>query len=231
MPARQQGNPEEVRPATPGSRDRSNSKGAATRQLILETAERLFAERGIEAVPLRDIAVAAGQRNNVAVQYHFGDRETLIKAIVSYRAAHSEQIRTEMLADLLAADRPPQARDLVRAFVVSLTGHLAEDNHYLAFLSRHIIERGGYTGLEGVAGSSIVPTFLALLARLLPEHPQAVLHERWMTIMTTTAHTLSRYQTAQRTGELPAALPDLIDDLVSFLAAGLESTVTRPAAR
>ncbi|WP_019927726.1 TetR/AcrR family transcriptional regulator [Nocardia sp. BMG111209] len=227
MPARQRWSSEETQP---GNRDRANSKGAATRQLILETAEQLFAERGIEAVPLRDIAVAAGQRNNVAVQYHFGDRENLLRAIVAYRAARSEQIRTELLADLLAADRPPQPRDLVRAFVVSLAGHLEDGNHYLAFLSRHIVERAGYTGLTGVAGTSIVGTFLALLGRLLPDHPAAVLEERWMTVMSTTVHTLSRYQIAQRGERLPAALPELLEDLVNFLTAGLAAPVTGPAA-
>src|SRR5690348_17179515 len=84
------------------TRDRVNSRGDATRQLILKTAEQLFAERGIAAVPLRDIGIAAGQKNNVAVQYHFGDRESLIREIISYRAIASEEKRVEMLADLLS---------------------------------------------------------------------------------------------------------------------------------
>ena len=44
------------------------------RERIIVAAERLIAERGID-VPLRDIAVAADQRNNSAVQYHFGSRD------------------------------------------------------------------------------------------------------------------------------------------------------------
>jgi AcrR family transcriptional regulator len=37
-------------------------RGQTTRELILVTAERLFAELGIAAVSLRDIAAAAGQK-------------------------------------------------------------------------------------------------------------------------------------------------------------------------
>ncbi|RYF40954.1 MAG: TetR family transcriptional regulator, partial [Comamonadaceae bacterium] len=52
------------------NKERANSRGDATRQLLLTMAEQLFAERGIAAVPLRDIGVAAGQKNHAVVQYH-----------------------------------------------------------------------------------------------------------------------------------------------------------------
>jgi AcrR family transcriptional regulator len=207
-----------------GSRDRPNSRGDATRQLILAKAEELFAERGIAGVPLRDIGAAAGQRNNVAVQYHFGDRETLLREITSYRASASEEIRAELLGDLLADGRPPQVCDLVRAFIVSLARHLEEGNHYLAFLSRYIIERGGYNGLEGSVATSTVITLTTILRRLLPEYPEAVLEERWMIMMTSSVHTLARYQSALQSGGLPAPFGELLDDLVGFLTAGLEAT-------
>ena len=217
----------EVRPARPTNRDRPNSRGDTTRQVILETAEQLFAERGIAAVPLRDVGLAAGQRNNVAVQYHFGDRETLIQAITSYRAATSEEIRTEVLADLFARGHAPQVRDLVRAFVLSLARHLEEGNHYLAFLSRYIIEQGGYRGLEGSLSTSTVTTMISLVYRLLPDYPEAVLFERWMIMMTSTVHTLARYQTARQSRKLATPLDELLDDLVTFLSAGIESVPDR----
>ncbi len=60
------------------------NRGERARSDILDAAERLIAERGIQ-VPLRDIAVAAGQRNNSAVNYHFRNRQDLIDAIVRRR--------------------------------------------------------------------------------------------------------------------------------------------------
>lgn len=220
-PSKQTRSPNEGRVPRHPNRDRPNTRGDSTRQLIIETAEQLFAERGIAAVPLRDVGLAAGQKNNVAVQYHFGDRETLIKAIISYRAATSEEIRTEILADLLAQGKAPQIRDLVNTFVRSLARHLDDGNHYLAFLSHYIIEQGGYRGLEGSLATSTVTTMISLMYRLLPEYPEGVVFERWMIMMTTTVHTLARYQTARQSRTLATPLEDLLQDLTTVLAAGM----------
>ena len=207
------------------TRERVNSRGDATRQVILATAEQLFAERGIAAVPLRDIGLAAGQKNNVAVQYHFGDRERLLREITSYRAAASEQCRVEMLADLLAGAQQPRSADLVRAFILPLADHLEEGNHYLAFLSRYIIERGGYAGLENAGPAGTVNTLRSLLGRLLPDYPEAVLQERWMIMMTSAVHTLARYQAVMMSGKLSPPIDELLEDLVRFLTAGIESPI------
>ncbi|RZL70382.1 MAG: TetR/AcrR family transcriptional regulator, partial [Rhodococcus sp. (in: high G+C Gram-positive bacteria)] len=151
-------------------KERVNARGDATRQLLLTTAEKLFAERGIAAVPLRDIGAAAGQKNHAVVQYHFGDKETLVGEIVAYRAAIGEKRRVEMFTDLVVRGEPRIA-DLVRVFAFPLASHLGEDNHYLAFMSRYIIEHGGYTGL-GLNTASVIPsttviTLRSLLGRLL----------------------------------------------------------------
>jgi AcrR family transcriptional regulator len=191
--------------------------------VILTTAEELFAKRGIAAVPLRDIGIAAGQKNNVAVQYHFGDRDNVLTEITTYRAKLSEEIRAELLADLFSDGRPPTVSDLVRVWIVSLASHLEEDNHYLAFLSRYVIERGGYGGLEGHSISSTHHTLTTILRRLWPETPEIILNERWTVMSTSVVHTLARYQTAQKAGRLPAPLADLIGDLVNFFTAALEA--------
>lgn len=73
------------------------------RERILLTAERMIAEHGA-GVSLRDIAMAAGQRNNSAVQYHFGSRHGLIDTLVEYRIAALEARRLELLAQREAGD-------------------------------------------------------------------------------------------------------------------------------
>ena len=186
-------------------------------------AEGLFAERGIEAVPLRDIGIAAGQKNNVAVQYHFKDRENLLREIAAYRFQRSERIRAELLADILSGGSTPRIIDLVRAYIVALASHLEEGDNYLAFLSRYAIERGDYYGLKGGPVGSNITTFMSLTQRLLPELPADTLEERWLVMMTSSIHTLARYQNAMRSGTLPLPLPDLLDDLISLLAAGLQA--------
>jgi AcrR family transcriptional regulator len=214
-------------PRRPANRERVNARGDATRALILTTAEQLFAENGI-AVALRDIGTAAGQKNNVAVQYHFGDRESLIREIISYRAVTSEEHRTEMLADLIAEGQQPHVADLVKAFIIPLATHLEAGNHYLAFLSRYIIERGGYIGLDSYQFTvpppgGTVNTLRSILGRLLPQCPEELLEERWTIMMTSAVHTLARYQALISTNKLPTPLHELLEDLVTFLSAGIQA--------
>ena len=54
----------------------------ATREQLIAAAETLFAERGIEGVSLREINAAAGQRNASSIQYHFGNRDGLLAAVI-----------------------------------------------------------------------------------------------------------------------------------------------------
>jgi AcrR family transcriptional regulator len=212
---------EDSQPA-PG-RDRTNVRGEATRELILLTAERLFAERGIEAVPLRDIGLAADQKNNFAVQYHFGDREKLVQAIAEYRARALMEVNTRLIADLVTGGQVPTVGDFVRAFVTALSSNLDEHSYFLPFISRYISERGGYAGLEDTVPTGSVAMLRSILLRLLPDHPPSLLDERWEILFTSAVHTLARYQVALRKEALRAPLGSLREDLVRTLTAGLET--------
>jgi AcrR family transcriptional regulator len=75
--------------AAPAARGASRADDA-TRDRLLEVAERLFADRGFRKVTVREICKAA-HANVAAVNYHFGDklnlyREVLQSAIDSMRA-------------------------------------------------------------------------------------------------------------------------------------------------
>ena len=94
----------------------------ATRELILATAERMFAERGVHEVSNRQISEAAGQGNNTAVGYHFGTKADLVRAIVRKHAEPIEARRKELVAEV---EGSTEVRDWVTCLVRPATDHLA----------------------------------------------------------------------------------------------------------
>jgi hypothetical protein len=132
------------------------------------------------------------------------------------------EINTRLIADLVTGGQVPVVGDFVRAFVTALSANLDDRSHFLPFISRYISERGGYAGLEGVVPAGSATMLRSILTRLLPDHPEALLDERWEILFTSAVHTLARYQVALRNGTLAAPVDYLIEDLVRTLTAGLE---------
>ncbi len=104
----------------PGGTTRAG-RANATRELILSTAERLFAELGVFAVSNRQISDAAGQGNNTAVGYHFGTKTDLVRAIARRHGTQLDRRRQEMIDGLGGAG---DLRDWVACLVRPSTDHL-----------------------------------------------------------------------------------------------------------
>ena len=77
----------------------------ATKLQLINAAEQLFAERGIDAVSLREITTAAGVRNSTALQYHFGDRHGILREVLRKHHGEVEQ-RRHALLDAYDATEP-----------------------------------------------------------------------------------------------------------------------------
>jgi len=54
-----------------------------TRDLILDVAERRFAERGFSAVSMREIASEAGLKNQASLYHHFKNKRALYEAVLT----------------------------------------------------------------------------------------------------------------------------------------------------
>jgi TetR/AcrR family transcriptional regulator, regulator of cefoperazone and chloramphenicol sensitivity len=65
-------------------------KEASTREVLLETAGRLFAEFGVEGTSVRRIAEVAGT-NLAAINYHFGSKENLHREVLMGVLDHEER--------------------------------------------------------------------------------------------------------------------------------------------
>jgi AcrR family transcriptional regulator len=86
-----------------------------TERRLLLAAERLFAERGIDAVSLRAIMAAAGA-NVASVHYHFGSKPALVEALIKDRSEQVSARRSELLAAIETSGEV-SARLLAEAFV------------------------------------------------------------------------------------------------------------------
>ena len=91
----------------------------------MRAAERLFAEQGIEGPTLREVGAAAGQKNHSAVQYHFGDRQGLLAAVLEPHLDDLDRRRGAMLASL-AAGGPPTVDELVDVLILPLASKLED---------------------------------------------------------------------------------------------------------
>ena len=89
----------------------------ATKELILDAAESLFANSGFQATSLRDITGAAGV-NLASVNYHFGSKDALLTALFERHFAPVNKRRIELLDALEATSADAvNIEDLVRAFL------------------------------------------------------------------------------------------------------------------
>jgi AcrR family transcriptional regulator len=70
-----------------------------TRLALMRAAEQLFAQQGVDRVSLREIAIAAGQRNVSAATYHFGSKRELIEAILERHSLPVQDSWGPVLAD------------------------------------------------------------------------------------------------------------------------------------
>lgn len=102
------------------------------KERIILAAEALFAEHGIDGVSLRQISAASGSGNNTAVQYHFGTKDQLVRAIFEYRLPYLHARR-----NLLAAQhRPDDLRGWVECLVLPILEQgEQEGSNYLSFVA------------------------------------------------------------------------------------------------
>ena len=115
--------------------DRENkhaSRSAKTRARFIDAAQRLFSERSIDSVSNNEITLAAGQKNRNALQYHFGNREGLLQAIIDRHAQRVLALRAPHL--LPQADDEPAARIAARGLVMPVVDYLRENPEGICYV-------------------------------------------------------------------------------------------------
>jgi AcrR family transcriptional regulator len=109
---------------------KTETKGEATRQQILETALRLFRTKGFDATTMRDIAGEVGMSLGAAY-YYFETKESII-------AAYYERTQTEHIALARAAfAKSSKLSERVAAAIHTKLDILKDDRTLLAALFRY----------------------------------------------------------------------------------------------
>ena len=214
----------------PDALDRGNASGRATRELLIRTAERLFAERGIDAVSLREIGQAAGQRNNAATQYHFGTRAGLLQAIYAHRSAAIDQRRRELLDGLEAEGRLGDADALLAAVLAPHVESLDDpDNEFVGFLARVLTDEATMSTVAAQAAAPHMGGYdelrrhiRACAAGLTP----AQFDRRFTMIFGWAIHALAEYARSRR-GSPVMPLEDMSNELVAMLVSALRVEAPR----
>lgn len=196
---------------------------------MVEAAERLIAERGLAAVSLRDVQLAAGQRNKSAANYHFGTRDGLIDAVLETRMGDINERRTAMVAELDAQGKGNDLRSLVEAWVMPLAETILSypESAYARFLMQLVADPAAvqltYKHLQAESFRDICER----LIRVLDTVPETLRQVRIDRIVGLTIVTLANWEGAPGGRPRPpveALIPDLVDACVALATA----PVSRP---
>lgn len=197
-------------------------RGEATRQRILDAAERLFSEHGINGVSLRTITAAAGA-NSAAANYHFGSKQGLVEAVFARHASGIATERRALLDDCRAAPgRPPLLEQIVAAFLEPSMRGQHGGTTFARLRARMIAESTDDTRrLYARYFDDSSGRFLTALREALPELPAHDLHWRFHIMLGTMVYTLAnpgRIQILTDGACDPSDTDEALDYLVPMLA-------------
>ncbi len=200
-----------------------------TDEKLILAAERLFSKYGIDAVSMRQINVAAGQRNSSAAHYHFGSKEALIAETFHYRMERINRRRLQKLDEISKAGQVDNVRVLVQAMIVPILEELEQSKggrHYIRFAGQCMGHpRIDFFALWRSEDSEGMQRIFRLIKAAIPSVPAIVISQRFGMIMELIIHSLAdreifRQSTEARTDFNAAAfLNNLADSCTSVLTA------------
>jgi AcrR family transcriptional regulator len=161
-------------------RTRSDPRREATRTALIEAAESMFAEAGVEGVSNRQIGTAIGSLHKNVIGYHFGSKEALMEAIYHYRLPSLDERRAILLAKADAARKGHEVATLMdiawRPLLEQTNG--AGKHSFAGFLSE--LSRTGWAWTRTVLNPEYPVTneVAARLRACLPAETAARFNER-----------------------------------------------------
>jgi len=212
------------------------TSAADTKESLLDAAEALFAEHGFAGASLRAITARA-DANIAAAHYHFGSKESLLRAVVARRLRPINRARIARLDTLEALPTAKRTlEELIRAFVAPVIAagrDLPNGGRDLVQLIGRVL-LGHDEVLREVLHdelSGIIGRFVPAFAHALPHLGRQELVWRIHFMAGAMAHVVGgRHMLFIALGE-HTDLDDvdtIVDHIVRFLAAGMEAPPSRP---
>ncbi|MDN2481570.1 TetR/AcrR family transcriptional regulator [Vibrio astriarenae] len=202
----------------------------STKDKILDVAEALFAEHGFNDTSLRTITSKAGV-NLASVNYHFGDKKTLVRAVLDrYLEAFMPAVEDALITlNLNEEFEMADVFEVLRAPLRSLND--IRPNGTARFMS--LIGRG-YTDVQGHLRWFITTRYqnsLALFTQsVLKANPSLTpdilfwrLHFTLGTCVFTMASSQALTEIANNDFDQEADPKSVVDQLIPFLAAGMSA--------
>ncbi len=188
--------------------------------MLIDAAEKLFAERGIDNVGLLDISRTAEQKNRNAAQYHFGDKTNLVNAVLD---RHTQMIgeRRQHMLDVLQEGQVPSMRQLVEIFVHPVAEHVRGNPNALAFLliSCQLLTSPPLTHIapQRQEGMPEVVQLTKLFARITPSRNPQQLRGKLLLIQSMLHHGMAAALTNNQAIEWDAFVDTLCNGIESIM--------------
>lgn len=201
-----------------------------TRRELVAAAEELFAERGVDGPSLREITRAANQGNTSALQYHFGGRDELLRAVLDKHGRDVDAHRTALLDQLeLTGDATPRA--LAVALALPLVAKLDDRDggpSYLRIAGEVVARQQRFAELLPlvVAGTSMRRWSRAVEPFLPPDAVGRPLHRRFAAIRFVHGELASRARERPR-GDHRLFTGHLLDLVAAMLVAPVSPETAR----
>lgn len=213
-----------------------------TRDTILDSAERLFAQQGYDGTSMRQITSAAGV-NLAAVNYHFGSKEALVQAVLKRRLETVNRERLRLLDELLtqADGKPLKPSQIVDAFFGTLLRLAASPDHdgktFLPLLERTMTDPAGFLrALFADEYADVMQRYKNALFDALPDVPRSEIMWRFQFMLGATSYAIIGTDTLRLVtgwesdaGDQPESPELLLPRLMSFLLGGLRAPLPATA--